>query len=206
MREVFWELSNLLGVRSATRALMIERITPLFDKISHSFPFVEGCEYIDSNLHPGSTKKIQGIEVRHEDLMNLSYQDGSVDVLFHGDILEHVPDYRAALNECWRVLVPGGTLLFTCPFFDLEEHIIRCVLENGNVRHILEPAYHGNPMSEKGSLVYTQHGWPLIQEIKDAGFGTVDVGILYDPYQGVLSTNNPYPDGKMWPILFRAVK
>jgi hypothetical protein len=206
MRESFWELSSLLHQTPDPRAVMFERFTPFFARMSNLFPSILGCEYIDPDLASGTIVEFKGMTVQHEDITQLSFADDSFDVVFHGDVLEHVPDYHAALRECHRILVRGGTLLFTCPFFALEEHIVRCVIKNGGVRHILPPAYHGNPVSPDGALVYTQHGWPLIEEISNAGFTDVQMGILYDPYQGILSTNNPAPEGMMWPILFKAIK
>jgi SAM-dependent methyltransferase len=39
----------------------------------------------------------------------------SFDVVFCMELIEHVADAAAVLRECRRVLVPGGTLVLTCP-------------------------------------------------------------------------------------------
>ncbi len=41
---------------------------------------------------------------------------GTMDVVVHFQTLEHVPDYRTFLEECFRVLRPGGHLICTLPF------------------------------------------------------------------------------------------
>lgn len=197
----------LREIRPTARFLTMERVTPLFGKISEQYPFAEGCEFFGEDAEPGSLHRV-GVHlcVRHENMLRLSHKDESIRYMFHGDVLEHVPDPNKALAECYRVLEPGGTLLFTCPFFDLEEHVIRCRLVDGKLEHFLPPAYHGNPVDRAGSLVFTQHGWPLLQEIRDAGFCVVKIGLLYDAFQGIVSNNNPYPEGHMWPVMFKACK
>jgi hypothetical protein len=61
-------------------------------------------------------------------------------------------------------------------------------------------------LSVDGSLVFIHPGWALLDDIKGAGFRTVEIGLCYDPYQGIVSNNNPYPDGHMWPVIFRAAR
>jgi hypothetical protein len=97
-------------------------------------------------------------------------------------------------------------MIFTVPFFDLESHIVRCTSKDGDLVHHFPAAFHGNPVSDRGSLVFVQHGWPLLDEVRSAGFSRVSIGILYDPFQGIVSSNSPYREGFMWPLLFRAVK
>ena len=47
-----------------------------------------------------------------------SVPDSSFDVLIACDVLEHVPDDRAAMREISRVLRPGGTAILTVPQLD----------------------------------------------------------------------------------------
>ena len=42
-------------------------------------------------------------------------QDASFDIIMAMDVLEHVPDYKKALEEVYRVLKPGGFGIFTFP-------------------------------------------------------------------------------------------
>lgn len=196
----------ILRAGPASRVLLLERVTPFYARVSREFPAVEGSEYLADDAAPGERRVVRNVEVRHENLMQLSCDQGSLDVIFHGDVLEHVPDDRAALAECRRVLKPGGVLLFTVPFYALEESIVRARVDHGRTVHLVAPAYHGNPMAKEGSLVFKQHGWPLLADLAACGFATVETGLLYDPFQGIVSNNNPYREGHMWPVMFRAVK
>ena len=51
------------------------------------------------------------------DAMRLPYRDGAYDLVVALDILEHVSDDQAALNEFQRVLKPGGVLIVTVPAY-----------------------------------------------------------------------------------------
>lgn len=44
------------------------------------------------------------------------FKSGSLDIVFHTEVLEHVFDTRLFLDECSRVLKPGGSMFFTVPF------------------------------------------------------------------------------------------
>ena len=55
--------------------------------------------------------------VRHGDICDIPFDDGSLDLVFATDIIEHVEDDSLALHEIARVLVPGGSALITVPAF-----------------------------------------------------------------------------------------
>jgi SAM-dependent methyltransferase len=46
---------------------------------------------------------------------HLPFPDGSFDLVIASEILEHIPDDRAAIGEAVRVLRPGGRLAVTVP-------------------------------------------------------------------------------------------
>jgi SAM-dependent methyltransferase len=48
---------------------------------------------------------------------HLPFADASFVIVFSSQVLEHVPNADAVLNECARVLVPGGRLVMSVPFF-----------------------------------------------------------------------------------------
>jgi len=62
-------------------------------------------------------------EVRREDLHSLSFADGSIAQILSIDTLEHVPDYKRALREMYRVLAPEGAAVVHLPvyYFDKPE-------------------------------------------------------------------------------------
>jgi len=56
-----------------------------------------------------------GLEVFHGDLLEAALPAGHFDVVYLGDVLEHVPDAHAVLAEIVRVLKPGGHLVLRGP-------------------------------------------------------------------------------------------
>jgi len=53
------------------------------------------------------------------DVCNLPFADGSFDVVFATDIIEHVDNDMSALQELSRVLKPNGRVLITVPAFQV---------------------------------------------------------------------------------------
>ena len=47
----------------------------------------------------------------------LPFADGSFDLVFTSQVLEHVPDDAPVLAECARTLRPGGALVLSVPFY-----------------------------------------------------------------------------------------
>lgn len=56
-----------------------------------------------------------GLEVHHGDLLSAGLPAGSFDLVYMGDVLEHVPDCRAVAEEVARVLRPGGVFYLRGP-------------------------------------------------------------------------------------------
>jgi SAM-dependent methyltransferase len=57
----------------------------------------------------------RGLQVHHGDLAGAHLPAASFDLIYMGDVLEHVPDCRATLAEVARVLSPGGVLYLRGP-------------------------------------------------------------------------------------------
>ena len=152
----------------------MEHVTPIFNWVSETFKQHQlvGSEYLGHEYEGGAI--IKGI--RHEDVENLSFLDGSLDLIVSNDVFEHVPNPAKAFAECARVLKPGGIMLATIPFHrDSDISITRSRLSNGQVEHLLPPTFHGNPVSADGSLVFTDFGWDLLNTMKVSGFSDVVV-------------------------------
>jgi hypothetical protein len=148
---------------------LMEQVTPIFGWAQHHCAghTLTGSEYLRPGCSSGSV--IQGI--RHEDIENMSFASGSLDLIVSNDVFEHVPNYLNALAECSRVLKPGGTLLATIPFHsNSPSSVVRAQLKDGNIEHLLPAQYHGNPVSQEGSLVFTDFGWDLLSAVQDQGF------------------------------------
>ena len=52
-------------------------------------------------------------------IVSIPVSDESFDVILCSEVLEHIPDPVAAINEFSRILKPGGILLITAPFCSL---------------------------------------------------------------------------------------
>jgi SAM-dependent methyltransferase len=125
-------------------------------------------------------------EIAFEDVTRLSMADASQDVVLSFDVLEHVPDYRAALREFARVLRVGGSLLATFPFTDAASTVVRAsLLDDGTLKHHLEPEYHGDPIGGP-VLCFYHFGWDLLDELRAAGFTRAAMAMPWAPEQGIL--------------------
>lgn len=123
--------------------------------------------------------------IRFEDVTRLSMESASLDAVVSFDVLEHVPDYRAALSEFARVLRPGGRLVLTAPFIAaLEETLVRARIDGaGEVEHLLEPEYHGDPVAG-GILCFYHFGWDLTDAARAAGFSDARMRLPWAPGLG----------------------
>ena len=104
---------------------------------------------------------------RMEDISALTFADQSFDLIVSGDVLEHVPDARAAFRESFRVLRPGGAHVFTVP--NEPKTICRAVIEDGRVTHLAEPEYHADPLDPNGILAFWHYGPDMQQQFGDSG-------------------------------------
>lgn len=59
-------------------------------------------------------QKYTGIEFKLEDAMNLSFADSSFQVVFGSSVLHHL-DFQKSLKQIYRVLKPGGKMVFAEP-------------------------------------------------------------------------------------------
>ena len=157
------------------RIYLTEQTTALFSRLVKRFPQTVGSEFLRDGTLPG---RVNAAGIRREDLTALTFGDASFEFVVSLEVLEHVPDYQAALRECARVLRPGGTLLLTAPFHGGEQNLIRARMsQNGEIEHIEPPEYHGDPLSSEGCLCFYHFGWELLDDLRSAGFRDV-VGIM----------------------------
>jgi len=168
-----------------------EQNTRLYAWLQSRYPGVHGSEF-----EPDATRRAEMAgylasmggsgEIAFEDVTRLSMADASQDVLLSFDVLEHVPDYRAALREFARVLRAGGSLLATFPFTDAASTVVRAsLLDDGTLKHHLEPEYHGDPIGGP-VLCFYHFGWDLLDELRATGFTRAAMAMPWAPEQGIL--------------------
>jgi SAM-dependent methyltransferase len=164
------------NISSVSSIYCTEQSTIFYRYLTSKHTNLIGSEY-DPSVTFGS-QNVNGF--RSEDLTKLTLEDESIEFILSGDVLEHVPDYREALKECRRVLVPAGKLLLTAPFslHDTANITRARVRSDGSVEHILPPEYHGDPVRPEGVLCYYYFGWELLRDLTDVGFSHAKI-ILY---------------------------
>jgi len=107
---------------------------------------------------------------RNEDVGRLTFQDQSFDLFISLDVMEHIPDPASAFREIWRVLRSGGAMLSTWPVRKgyvaaIEPRV--AIEQDGTLRHLKEPLYHGNPIDKAGSLVTYDYGYDISKQIAE---------------------------------------
>lgn len=162
-------LTQLVNEGKSTKDIYLyEQVTDFYLFIKKRFPEMNviGSEYLGTEKKGGEI--INGI--RHEDALNLSFADESFDIIISNEVFEHVPNIHFALSESKRILKNGGRLLISIPFSYQEKSIQRAVIENGMLKYLLPAEFHGNPLSETGSLVFYDFGWDFIGFCRSNGF------------------------------------
>jgi SAM-dependent methyltransferase len=151
---------------------LMEQVTPIFHWVQKKFPTAEviGSEYLGSDISSGVVKN----GLLHQDIEKMSFSDGQFDLIVSNDVLEHVANPGNAFSEMVRVLKKGGEVFMTIPFYSsIAKNVSRSKVTNGKIEHLLEPQYHGNPVSSDGSLVFTDFGWEMLSQLRSVGFSEV---------------------------------
>jgi ubiquinone/menaquinone biosynthesis C-methylase UbiE len=68
-------------------------------------------------------RKLRWLKPNHERLVRgstfaLPFKSASFDVVINSEVIEHVPESPEIMEEMWRVLRPGGTLILGTPDYD----------------------------------------------------------------------------------------
>lgn len=110
-----------------------------------------------------------------------------MDAVIAMEVLEHVPQFRSALAEFRRVLRSGGALILSVPFVENSPgSLLRALLADAGVRHLLPPKYHGDPTQDEGGLAFHTFGWNLLEEIRASGFREAWLVDGWNPEKGYL--------------------
>ena len=126
----------------------------------------------------------------HQDLMSLTFDDQSIDLVISSDVFEHIPDPYRAHKEVYRVLKHGGRHVFTVPFLQTEflDQARTFIDIRGNTVLTEEPIYHGDPMRAEGALVHRIFSLEMLVNLKRVGFRTI-LYKLYKPSRGIVGSN-----------------
>ncbi len=184
LRGAMHALETLVAPRPDAAIYVTEAVTQLYKWLRLRWPGVVGSEFFGADHAPGT--QVGG--VRHEDVCRLSFDDRSFDVVLSFDVLEHVEDLGAALQACFRVLRPGGALLFAAPMqFEAGPVVDRVrVSADGSYDYLAEPEYHGNPVDDSGSLCFRYFGLDVLDDLREIGFETAECMIYWSRDLGLL--------------------
>ncbi len=147
---------------------------------------IKNCKYYSSSHYfpdvPGGQIKYG---FRCENLQELTYDDELFDLFVTQDVFEHIMNPDLALKEINRVLKPGGAHIFTVPYYPNIKSSPRAIEKNSTIIHLKEPIYHGNPISNNGSLVTYDWGYDFVDKIYEASKMTTTILYTYEPGKGI---------------------
>lgn len=125
-------------------------------KVSKKISSLNYKSYIKADLFPISD------DIEKIDATEIPLEDNSADFIIANHILEHIPDYKKALSEFYRVLKPEGMLICQTPFSKLLKKNFED--EGINTDH-LRLVYYGQ---EDHLRVFSEKA--LLESIKNIGF------------------------------------
>jgi SAM-dependent methyltransferase len=124
--------------------------------------------YVASQFYPDQPLGISHDGFRNENLERQTFADASFDLVVTLDVMEHVNEPSACMQEIWRTLRHNGAYLFTAPTYKemLTSERAARFMDNGDIEYFREPEYHGNPVNPQGALVTFRYGHDLPELIR----------------------------------------
>jgi SAM-dependent methyltransferase len=175
--------AQLDGARILDAGCGVGMYTAQFRKFSASVTGVE----IDLAVAAQARRQLPGIVVAPAEA--LPFADGSFDVVFSHEVIEHVSDDRAAAAEMARVTAPGGRIVMFCPNrlypFETHGHYWRGEYHFGNTPLI---NYLPNPLRDRlAPHVRAYTAAALKALFADRGMRVVHHSIIYPGFDNVMA-------------------
>ena len=131
-------------------------------------------------------------EIRYgiEDVTKLSFSDASFDAVASNLSFSSFPDAKKALREMFRVLEPGGLVLFSTwaeqkgnPAFELADNLMRRTILFDRPRHFEAPFSYCNEAQIRSDVLEAGFGEPkIIRTLKEVTFASAKdlaYGLMY---------------------------
>ena len=109
--------------------------------------------YINVDINPSSDKVIK-CDVEKD---KLPFKDNFADQLYARDVLEHITNLIPFLNECFRVMKPGGVFIIEVPKFPSD----KAVSDPTHVRFFVEETFQYLGEYEGSQKLYGIKPWIL---------------------------------------------
>jgi SAM-dependent methyltransferase len=175
--------ARLDGARILDAGCGVGMYTEQFRRFS---PRVTGVE-VDPAVAAQAAARLPGIVLAPAEA--LPFADGSFDVVFSHEVIEHVTDDVAAAAEMARVLAPGGRIVMFCPNrlypFETHGHYWRGAYHFGNTPLI---NWLPNPLRDRLAphvRAYTASG--LRDLFRDQPVAIVHHSVVYPGFDNVVA-------------------
>lgn len=165
LQSIFPDLNNVSVYELSARGSLVKFLKKSCKKLTCSeyYSAIPSGNYFDG--------------VQCQDVQSLTFSNDSFALCTSTEVFEHIPDDIKGFSEIYRVLKPFGVFIFTVPI-DLKNKTVERaeILANGDLKHILNPEYHSDPIREHESiLVFRDYGYDILERLVAAGFKTAEI-------------------------------
>ena len=129
----------------------------LFTEIRPDWPFGIVAADVDFDLLVARKAEFPALRWVVGDAHPLPFRDASFDGLFAGELIEHLPDPAAGMDEFRRVLRPGGTLVLTTPNRRRLANVVDRSQRPYSPDHLSELSY------DEARVLLGDHGFEIVE-------------------------------------------
>jgi len=191
-RQIAYTLCNKIGINSLSEIEKYPGViynTESFGNVHNQL--VKNKHYISSEYFGENYKSGQAVNgILHQNLLNLSFENSSIDIVLSSDVFEHITDPYKAHREVYRVLKKGGSHIFTVPFIHgqiLDDK--RAIISAGKIKFLKEAKYHLDGVRpEEGALVFNNFSMEMLVELSKIGFN-IKMYKIFNPLKGIIGNN-----------------
>ena len=144
--------------------------------------------YIATQFFPEKSPGCVVDNFRNENLEAQTFADAQFDLVVTLDVMEHVNHLDLVVKEVARTLRLGGSYIFSAPTYKgtVQSERRALYLPDGTIKNFAPAEYHGNPVSDAGSLVTFHYGYDLPELINTWSGMDVDVFRFHNHHYGII--------------------